>query len=126
MGKLKPGDRVLCKIKSGQVINAYADDWDDKAVFEIVSVDNRGYYIYIPHYMFIKGGLKVNEHNQKTHHIDKRFIGEIILYITENSIVNVESCADGLTCDKCKEFYPMAQTDKKVFICWVCRNYPYR
>ena len=125
MGKLKPGDRVVCKIKAGQVINAYANDWDEKLIFEIVAVDNRGCYIYIPHYIFIKGGLTVNKHNQKTHGVDKKFMGEVIVYITENSIVQIEPNIDGLICSKCKEFYPMAQTEKKAFLCWVCRHYPY-
>ncbi len=126
MGKLKPGDRVACKIRSGQIINAYANDWDEKLTFEIVALDQRGYYIYIPHYIYVKGGLTVTEYNRKSYGIDKRFLGETILYIAENAIVNVESRADGLTCVNCKEFYPMAECGDFVFICWLCRNYPYR
>lgn len=126
MGSLKPGDRVVCKVSSGKVISAYADDWDDTFTFEIVSVDNRGCYIYVPHYIYLKGGLKVSEHNRKAHNIDKKFLGETILYITENSVVRVETSADGLTCANCKEFYAMAECSDFVFICWICRNYPYR
>lgn len=126
MGKLKPGDRISCKIRSGHIVNAYDSDWDEKRTFEIVATDNRGYYIFVPHYLYLKGGLKVNEYNAKTHGIDKKFFGEIILYILENSVINVESRADGLTCANCEEFYPMAECEEFVFICWVCKNYPYR
>jgi hypothetical protein len=124
--KLKPGDRVSCKVKSCQVINAYADDWDDKFTFEVVSIDNRGYYIYIPHYIYIKGCLKVNEYNLKTYEINKRFIGENILYILENSIIQIEIKSDGLVCTRCKEFSALAECKDSAFICWACRTYPYR
>ena len=126
MGKLKPGDRISCKIRSGHVVNAYESDWEEKRTFEIVAADNRGYYIYVPHYVYLKGGLKINEYNSKNYGIDKKFIGEVILYISENSVVDVETKADGLNCVNCKEFYPMAECEDFVFICWLCRNYPYR
>lgn len=124
MGKLKPGDRVVCKVRSGQVVNAYANDWDEKYTFEIVATDSKGYYVYIPHYISIKGGTKITEYNRKSFGIDKKFLDELVLFISENSIIKIESRMDGLVCDKCKEFYSMANTENLIFICWVCRNYP--
>ena len=126
MSKLKPGDRVACKVRAGHIVNAYEGDWDEKYTFEVVATDNRGYYLFIPHYIYIKGGLKVNEYNRKTHGIDKRFLGETIVYIAEGSVLSVEQRADGLICEKCKEFSPMAECDEPPFICWICRTYPYR
>ncbi len=124
MGKLKPGDRVICKLGSGKVISAYSNEWDEKYTFEIVAFDNKGYYIYVPHYICVKGGLTVNTYNCKSYGIAPKFVGETILYITDNQIISVASKADGLVCDKCREFCAQAETEEDVFVCWSCRTYP--
>jgi len=127
MPKLKPGDRVECRLKDGAIVSPYRE-YDEIRTFEIVAIEGSGYWLYIPPYVLIKGGKKADQYRSKSLGIDKRFLDVDIYYIQENLISKVVSEMDGTTCAKCGEFYHLAEPNQEdgTLICWSCRFNPYR
>lgn len=126
MARLKPGDRVDCRVKSGIIVSPYRD-YEETVTLEIIGVDKHGYYLYVPQYYSLKASETLESYDAKKLNIDKKFVGEEIIYIRDNVICKVESL-DGCKCAKCGEFYHMAQPnqDDGTLICWSCRANPYR
>lgn len=127
MTKLKPGDRVNCKIKEGSIVIAYKD-YDEVRTFEIIAVDEDDYYIFVPDYVFVKESVNLDHYRAKNLNIAPCFIGEQIAFISEGMIYQVSREMDGMCCDKCHDFIQMAQPnqeDSKTFICWSCLSSPY-
>lgn len=127
MTKLKPGDTVECRIKSSAIVSPY-HSYDEIKSFEVVAVDNGGCYLYVPHYYLVKGGLPLDAHRAKTLGISKKFLGETIIFISENLISNVREGMDGMPCKICGEFcqFAVANQEDNTFICFSCRSNPYR
>lgn len=127
MTKLKPGDRVDCRVKASTIVSPYRS-YDEIKTFEIVAVDGPGYYLYVPHYYLLKGTVVADKYKCKNLNIDKKFLDENIIFIQESMIVNVQSRLDGLSCVLCKEFYPYAEPNRGdgTLICYSCRQNPYR
>ena len=127
MTKLKPGDRVNCKVKAGVIVSPYSGDNDEIKEFEIIGKDNYGYYLYIPRYFYIKGGIIADKETCNFLHIQSKYLGEQIIFIQESLVFTIVNIVDGCTCFKCKEFYHMAEPNQPdgTLICWQCRTYPH-
>lgn len=127
MVKLKPGDRVDCRVRANTIVSPYKN-YDEIRTFEIVATDIHGYYLFVPVHLTIKGSVKADQAQCKQLGIDKRFVDERIVYIQENMIYQVNSILDGMCCAKCSEFYRMAgpNQDDGTMICYACRFNPYR
>ncbi len=121
---LKQGDRVDCHVKLNAVISPYEDDFDESLTFEIIGLDEHGYYLYIPNYIVIKGTVELDDYSCVFLKISKKFIGEHILFIRENMISRVRQVFDGCFCVKCGEFHAMASPNQEngTLICWSCRR----
>ena len=128
MTKLKPGDRVDCRVKMNTIVSPYNGDYDQVVTFEIVSKDNLGYYVYVPQYIYIAGSVTVDKYLANQLSIDKKFLGEKIIYIQGSLISKVSSILDGMSCANCKEFFQMAEPNQEdgTLICYTCRQNPYR
>lgn len=128
MTKLKPGDRINCRIKKDVIVSPYAGDYDDTRTFEIIGKDPYGYYLFVPYHISLKDSASIDQDACDFLQIDDRFIGEQIIYIQESMICKVSSQIDGCACKKCKEFFHMAEPNQKdgSMLCWQCRTYPYR
>ena len=98
MTKLMPGDTVECRIKSAAIVSPY-HSYDESKTFDVVAVDNGGCYLYVPHYYSVKGGVTLDTYRCKTLGIDKKFLGEQIIYVAENLIANVQPKMDGMSCN---------------------------
>lgn len=124
MARLKIGDRVDCRIKSNIIINPYQNDFDEIKTFEIISVDEYGYYIYVPHYYYLSGTSKIDHKVCKDLHLDSKFLGDSTFYIRDTFIYKIHSIIDGCTCKKCNHFFYMSKANQRngSFICWSCRN----
>lgn len=122
-----PGDKVVCHIKDGVIVNTYDDDWQDEVIFEIICTYGDGYLIYVPVGLFLKDSLILTKENFIKFNADKKFIGSDVYYITDYRITKVHSKLDGLCCVKCGEFYNYAAANQEdgTLICWSCKNYPY-
>jgi hypothetical protein len=127
MLKLKPGDRIECRIRAGIIRNSF-DEYDDTKTFEIVATDNEGYYLYVPHYMCLNEGSKASEARCRSLGIDKAFIGENVTYVLASYICRVVSEIDGMKCSRCRDFFGMAASNQKdgTFMCKACKENPYR
>lgn len=124
---LKEGDRVDVCIQDGIIVNPYSQH-DSVRTFQVVSTDNFGYYLFVPHYVYIHGTSVVDIYRCRNLGIDPRFLNEQVIYITESMIRGI--CKqDGMNCLHCQDFVTMAapnQVDEKTFICYACRQNPYR
>ena len=127
MTRLKPGDHINCCIKDCIVVSPY-QEYDDVLTFEIVSKDNFGYYVYVPHYIMLKGTFQFNENQCKKLNIDRRFYNQTFTHIQDKFIQQVKSVLDGMCCIKCGEFFIMAapNQDNGTLICYSCKVNLYR
>jgi hypothetical protein len=128
MPRLKIGTCIICRLREKTVINPYTSDYDQEASFDIIASDNLGYYLYIPPYTFIKGSVRADSFLLKQLSLNKKYLGDEILYIREGFVYKVKSEVDGCTCDRCKDFFHQAapNQDNDGFLCWSCRADPYR
>jgi hypothetical protein len=127
MNRLKQGDRIICKLRLNKIINADSTDFDEKRIFEIIGLDNYGYYVYVPHYFCLVSTSIVGLNDCKKYNIHSKFIGEEMIYISESLIFSIYSKLDGCFCSKCKDFFHQATAPKDGhFICWSCKSNPYR
>ncbi len=127
MVRLKPGDRVNCRIKDCEIVVSYKD-YDEIKTFEVVAVEDDGIWLFVPNYYIIKDTVRVDHRRAKRLNIDPRFIDENMTYVRESKVCAVVYVMDGMCCSLCQEFYQMAQPnqeDEKTFICWACRQNPY-
>lgn len=126
MTKLKPGDRVDCRIKSDTIVSSYGE-YDEIATFEIVAAEDHGYYLFVPFYMYIKGTVVADKYKSKVLNINKKFLDEQIIYIDTNLVYRVSIILDGMVCCKCQEFYSMSASNQEdgTLICYSCRSNPY-
>jgi hypothetical protein len=127
MVSLKPGDRVDVRIKDNVIVKP-TEKYDKIKSLEIVATDNFGYFLFVPHYIYLKGSCIADALRCKKMSINPRFVNEQVIYIFENLIVKAEP-QDGMCCDHCQDHVLMAQAnqlDGKTFICWACRNNRWR
>ena len=127
MPKLKPGDTVSCKVKASVIVNAYKS-YDEIHSFVIVAVDDEGYYIFVPIYLNLKESLVADQYRCRSLQIDKKYLNENIIHITERMIASIVTQDEGMNCKICKEFTRFAgpnQTDNS-FVCYGCKSNPYR
>jgi hypothetical protein len=125
--RLSSGDRIVCKIKDGKILNVYEDDIGERNIFDIVVKYNDGFLVYVSQNIFLKNSIYISKDNYKRYKVDKRFIDSYVYFITDHNIVSIYSLLDGLCCTDCGEFYSMAAPNREneVFICWMCTNYPF-
>jgi len=126
MANLKPGDRVDVRVRECSIVGPYMD-CDEIKTLEIVAKDHLGYYLYVPSYYHIKGKVIADQYQSKKLGINKKFVGEYIVYAQESVIYKVNYILDGQTCAKCAEFCRMASPNQEdgTMICWACRANPY-
>ena len=128
MLNLKVGDLVSCKIQLSTIVIPYRM-FDELKTFVIVAATEHGYWLFVPHYYYLKGCVKVNNTRIKNLGIDKKYMDENIVYVQENFVFAVVKKQDGLCCKKCFDFFPYAvpnQEDKETLICFSCRQNKYR
>lgn len=126
--KLKPGDKVSCKIKNNNIVGCYESDYEETINLEIVGVEEGGYYLHIPIYRLIINCFVLTPDLAKKHSINKKYMGEKIKYISPYNISNIIEVLDGTCCTKCAEFIRFAEPNNQdgSFICWSCKTNPYR
>lgn len=127
MAKLKPGDRVDCRVKAAIIVGPYKD-YDEIITFEIIATDKYGYYLYVPDYIALKSTYRADKRQCRQLSIDPRFIDVNCIYVHGNMICRISSILDGMKCNHCGDFKSMAEPNQLdgSFICWSCRDNPYR
>src|SRR5258708_40122130 len=110
MVRLNEGDKVDCHIKDGAIVSP-GEEYDEMKTFEIVSTDNFGYYLYVPHYIYLRGTSTADVYKCRNLGIDSRFLDEQVVYITEGMVGGI-SRQDGMCCFRCKDFFRMAEVNQ--------------
>ena len=121
-----PGDKVVCPLKDGKIVSVYEMSFDTKEIFEIICMYDEGYLIYVPHTSIVGGMFCVDIANYKKYGLDIKYVNSNVCYISDYKIAAIHEKADGISCIECKEFFPMASSNKDdgTFLCWACRMYP--
>jgi hypothetical protein len=128
MVKLKPGDRISCRLKEGTIVSPYCSDFDDIKTFDIIANDKVGYYLFIPPYLYLKEAEKVDSFLLKKLELHKKYLGDFIAYINENLVYKIISQMDGCCCARCADFSYKAAPNQEdgSFLCYLCLTDPYR
>ncbi len=127
--ELKIGDKVSCKFKEANLTLADAKDYDQIETLQIIgNKRDEDFYLYVPHYILIKPTIKLDRYSIKNFNINEKYIGDEILTIQQSNIYKIQYSADGMECLNCKEYCEYAQCNSYYgkFICWSCRQNPYR
>lgn len=127
MTRLKQGDRVVCKLNLGKLVNCN-ESFDEKKIFEIIGLDEHGYCVYVPSYFNLNGSYTINQSDCNLYKINIKFFGDQMFYVNDSQIYAVDSLLDGMFCKKCKEFFKMSCANQPdgTLICWSCKLNPYR
>ena len=127
MVKLKPGDKVNCLLKNNTIVSSYSD-FDQEITFEIVALNDKGYFLYIPPYLYIRGSYLLTEPVARRMDVNKKFIDIQVVHIIPDMICKVHSILDGCQCVNCEEFFEQAAPNQEdlSFVCFLCRTYVYR
>jgi hypothetical protein len=127
MPKLKPGDTISCMVKDSAIVSPYVS-YDETCSFVIVALDDEGYYLFVPCYYNLKNSVVADQSKCRKYQIDKKYLNENIVYISEKMIASVVKRDEGLNCKICNEFTRFAEANQKdgSFICYGCRLNPYR
>jgi hypothetical protein len=128
MGELRVGDQVICLIQSKSIVNAYDATYERKQIFEIIALYADGLLLYVPTDVILIDCFDITKLNYQKFGINKRFIGSQCYYITDHKVVGIHERADGMSCIRCGEFFPMAEANLPdgTMKCWQCRVYKYR
>jgi len=124
--RLKQGDRVVCKLSLGKLVNCYAS-YDDTRTFEIIGLDDNGYCLFAPSYFNMLDACKIDRSDIKNFNINIKYIGDSMIYIIDTQVFKIASILDGMSCKQCKEFYHMASSNQNdgTLICWNCKSHGY-
>jgi hypothetical protein len=127
MPSLRIGDTVNCRVKDSIIVSPYMS-YDEITSFVIVAVDEEGYYLYVPHYYTLKLTVRADNYLSRTLGIERRFLDESIVYISEAMVLSVVQREEGLYCGRCGEFARFAASNQEDggFICFPCRQSPYK
>lgn len=132
--KYRTGDTVYCKIRGNSVILARDENFETQLPFEIIGYDkfNSKYVILIPKYFNIKNSWNIIEEHLSKLNINPNHLDDKAMTIFEDKIVKLKtpkSHSDGMFCNRCNEFFPMAepnQSDGVSMRCYSCRLNPWR
>jgi hypothetical protein len=124
-------DKVFVKLKGNVIVSATEKDFDVQLSFEIIGYDGKRYLLKMPSYYSIKNSWLIkDEHLSKfgcgSSYLDKRTVA-----IHADKIFRIQAASspvDGLYCEHCKEFYPMAEPNQSdgTLRCYACRENPFR
>ena len=124
----KIGDIVVCKITDNEIVEHYKQNFHSKEKFEIIGIDDNQYILYVPIDLRLKGSFEISDRYCQNAKIQKKFTGSKIIKVSDVHIHSLYRKSDGMICNKCNEFFPMANANQSdgTMICWQCSKYPYR
>ena len=126
-----PGDRIRCKILDDRIVSNSNQVYDSIREFEVLYKDNDdplncGYYVYVPQFYGLMFVTKVTLGLIVNRNINKRFLDCDYTFIRDYHIFDIQQKNDGSICDHCKEWFMYAARIDNKFVCYSCRENPYR
>lgn len=129
MANVEPGDRIICCVKDAILVSPYSS-WDEEVDLTVLALDDdsKGCFVYVPDYVYLKGTTEINKYNIKALGILPKYVGCFCLYVSFANISRISRRLDGMNCSRCHDFCYQADSnqDDGSFICWSCRENPYR
>lgn len=129
------GDHVICGIRDKLIVMNYnKGDTNIKLTIigkKLLNYDNVEYIGYVDPeecHLLPSSIFKVKPEFAKNYNIHKKYIGENAVSFTNNNIVKVSLNLNGVYCVHCNEFFSKNQpnTDGGIFICYLCKQNPFR
>ncbi len=124
MGRYRIGDEVVCVLDHGD------DTWCPEFKLQVISLvtgddyDNNRLLCYVPHYLTIKSSFKLNRYQQDGFEFDTKFVGEQGIFIDDEEVIRHLPALPGEVCSNCKILIQYASGTP--YMCWSCRENPYR
>lgn len=121
-------DVVYCKIKGNTIVATAELNSDIQLPFTIIGTDKKSkYLLLIPKYYSIKNSWVIQDQHLEKFDLSIIHLDQKAITIGEDRVCRVvlhTSHLDGLYCNTCKEFYPMAEANQKdgTLKCYGCRN----
>lgn len=128
-------DIVTCKTRDGYIVGRSDKVFDDTISLKIIGakymdLEADEYVVYVPEYDLsrLKTRSKVTGFMCSEFDIEKRFVGDNMTFIRASHVFEINYHADGETCNRCDDFFEMAETSAKdgSFTCYSCRQNPWR
>jgi len=126
-----PGDRIRCKVSENRIVSNSNPNYEFLKEFEVLYTDledpeNCGYYVYVPSFYNLLFVTKINQGLISNRKINPRFLDCYYTFIRDYHIFDIQYKNDGSICDNCKEWFQYAQKVNNKFICYSCKQNPYR
>ena len=128
-------DIVTCKLRDGYIVGRSGNDFSDTISLKIIGakymdLEADEYVVYVPDYDLyrLKTRSRVSSYMCGEFDIEKRFVGDNMTFIRASHVLEVNYHADGEVCDRCDEFFEMAEATERdgTFTCYSCRQNPWR
>lgn len=124
------GEKIFCKIHESTIVCSTSEAYEAQLIFEIIGIgeNTSKYLILIPTYYNIRGCWRIKEEHLEKFNINPNWLDHRALVVSEERVCHAANKGDGMSCARCKEFCPMAESNQTngSFICFSCRNNPYR
>src|SRR5271166_1849423 len=108
MARFAAGDQVVCQVRNRCIVSMYDSEYDEQRVFEIISVYDEGYFVYVPLDVDLRDTIYIDKSNYAKMNINKRFCDSDVYYITDFKVLSVYKQSDGLCCNRCGDFFYMS------------------
>ena len=130
----KIGDAIICKVYEGCIVDREGVPWDHERTFTVIGklhdADDNTTTLALssPEHFGMKHTVRVSKSLTGLYGIDEDLVGSYTCFTTERYAIRIHKYSDGERCSgRCKEWFPMASSNGiKKFMCFQCKNDPYR
>ncbi len=131
--KCDTGDIVICRTYEGCIIPKDSTPWEKEKPFKVIGTMREdgvtSWALYIPPDYGIKNGTKITPWIMNKFNIEAKYKGDKTFFVVDEHIIKVHRYSDALRCSgPCKQWIAMAEPNQEngTFICWECRDNPWR
>lgn len=126
---MRPGDELIISVNEGTAEKPYEIELKVQIIGMGNGDNDADILCYVPVYQSSKRTFMLNRLHQRYYDFDPKFMGEQGIFIDRRfDIVKHMPVPDGTICDQCGEFFEYAERDEDsdAFLCWQCKQDPYR
>lgn len=127
MGRYRIGDEIICAFNLGDAREAWYQEFKLQVIGFVTGddYDSDRMLCYVPQYMTIRSSFTLGRRHQESFGFPSKFIGEQGIFADDNQVVKHMPGLPGEVCSKCKMLIQYA-TCSASYLCWTCRDNPYR
>lgn len=127
-----PGDIVEVATRHGKPVLAKSQNYDDKAQLRVLGSAQGDRIVYVmlvtqADVEHVKPNTRVDKRMLHDYGIEKRFLGEDAIVVSDFHMRRIVKQQRGRWCEKCDEYNEEVRTDySEVYFCPTCRDNPWR